>query len=41
MPASATSEQKFQIIADTIHFDIINGVLWWLWKEVYFICLLF
>jgi hypothetical protein len=27
MPASATSEQKFQIIADTIHFDIINGVL--------------
>ena len=27
MPASASSEQKFQIIADTIHFDIINGVL--------------
>ena len=27
MPAGATSEQKFQIIADTIHFDIIYGVL--------------
>lgn len=27
MPQAATSEQKFQIIADAIHFDLINGNL--------------
>jgi len=27
MPPSATSEQKFQIIADIIHFDIINRII--------------
>ena len=27
MPDDASSEQKFQIIADLIHFDIVNSAL--------------
>lgn len=27
MPENASSEQKFQIIADLIHFDIVNGII--------------
>ena len=27
LPSLATSEQKFQIVADLIHFDLTNGAL--------------